>query len=108
MHNMNMIITYSFHYIDLWKCYRLSEADCSSSSDATAYTEAIWNYVLMLHGIQIEFYHHNEVNQRLSSELKAFIKLLACFPEKLHHPMFNRFSQNFKHFERVLNQVFFV
>jgi sestrin 1/3 len=84
----------------------LSEADCSSSSDASAYTEAIWNYVLMLHGIQIEFYHHNEVNQRLSSELKAFIKLLACFPEKLHHPMFNRFSKNFKHFEqRHLNAL---
>lgn len=72
----------------------------NKADDAAAYTRAVWNYVFQLFGIQLEDYHRNEVNQRLSTELKAFIKLVACFPERLHLSVFSRFLKDVKPAEK--------
>lgn len=66
------------------------------SDDAVAYTRAVWNYVFQLFGVQLEDYDRSEVDQRLSLELKGFIKLVSCFPERLHLPVFSRFAKSLK------------
>lgn len=66
----------------------------NKSDDAVAYTRALWNYVFQLYGIQLEDYYRNEVKEILSPELKAFIKLIACYPERVHLPTFARFMKD--------------
>lgn len=87
----------------------LSSAISSSGEDridSVLFSNAIWNYVVILFGIQLDDYDHNMVNQMLSSQTKAYTKLVACFPERLNHPAFRQIFQDFNQCDMLyLNMI---
>lgn len=58
--------------------------------------EAAWLYVQYLFGISRDDCDYGKVLQQLSNELKAYIKLLVCFPHQL-------FEKTFEHIPKAVN-----
>jgi len=73
---------------------------CCSSKDWLAVDhadqmEAAWLYVQYLLGIQRDGCDYDKVLLQLSAELKAFIKLLVCFPNRI-------FDKEFEHIPKAV------
>jgi len=58
--------------------------------------EAAWLYVQYLFGIHRDDYDYSKVLQQLSCELKAYIKLLVCFPHRI-------FEKEFEHIIKTVS-----
>ncbi|CAI8021574.1 Sestrin-1 [Geodia barretti] len=52
--------------------------------DTTNFREAIWFYIHSIKGIRHDDYQYRKVNQVLDISFKTFIRMVACFPEKVH------------------------
>ena len=52
--------------------------------------EAVWLYVHYLFGIHRDDCDYGKVLLQLSAELKAYIKLLVCFPNRMFEKEFER------------------
>jgi len=77
--------------------------------DTTSFRRAIWNYIHSMFGIRHDDYDYNEVNQLMERSLKAYIKTVTCFPERVTKHDYDSFMKEFKHSEKVsVGFVFFV
>ena len=69
--------------------------------DTTSFRRAIWNYIHSMFGIRHDDYDYNEVNQLMERSLKAYIKTVTCFPERVTKHDYDSFMKEFKHSEKV-------
>jgi len=69
--------------------------------DTSSFRKAIWYYVHCLYGIRHDDYDYSEVNQLLERNLKAYIKTLTCYPERLTKKEHDGVMFEFKHSEKV-------
>ncbi|CAH1407802.1 unnamed protein product [Nezara viridula] len=69
--------------------------------DTSRFRRAIWNYIQCMYGIRHDDYDYGEVNQLLERSLKAFIKSVCCFPERVTKVDYDRVLREFKHSEKV-------
>ncbi|VDN51074.1 unnamed protein product [Dracunculus medinensis] len=72
-----------------------------SHVDTTKYRTAIWMYIQSLYGIRHDDYNYSEVNIMLSGEMKTFIKIISCFPEKTTASLRDSVMSEFKLSEKV-------
>ncbi|KAL5011045.1 hypothetical protein ScPMuIL_013350 [Solemya velum] len=69
--------------------------------DTTAFRRAIWNYIHCMYGIRHDDYNYGEVNHLLERSLKAYIKTVTCYPERLTKKDYDNVMKGFKHSEKV-------
>ena len=69
--------------------------------DTSSFRQAIWNYIHSLYGIRHDDYDYSVVNQLLERNLKAYIKTLTCYPERLTKKEYEGVMREFKHSEKV-------
>lgn len=69
--------------------------------DTTAFRRAIWSYIHCLYGIMHDDYNYGQVNQLLERNLKAYIKTMTCYPERLTRKDYDNVMREFKHSEKV-------
>ncbi|CAL1534141.1 unnamed protein product [Lymnaea stagnalis] len=69
--------------------------------DTSSFRRAIWNYIHCMYGIRHDDYDYSEVNQLLERNLKAYIKTLTCYPERLQKKDYDGVMREFKHSEKV-------
>jgi len=77
-----------------------------SKVDTSRFRRAIWNYIQCMFGIRHDDYDYNEVNQLLERSLKTFIKSAVCYPERVTKRDYERVMREFKHSEKVREDVF--
>ncbi|KAH3735446.1 sestrin-1-like isoform X2 [Dreissena polymorpha] len=69
--------------------------------DTTMFRRAVWNYIHCMYGIRHDDYNYAEVNQMLEINLKAYIKTVTCYPERLTKKDYDNVMKEFKHSEKV-------
>nr|XP_022292181.1 sestrin-1-like isoform X2 [Crassostrea virginica]XP_022292203.1 sestrin-1-like isoform X2 [Crassostrea virginica] len=69
--------------------------------DTSAFRRAIWYYIHCLYGIMHDDYDYGQVNQLLERNLKAYIKTVTCYPERLTKKDYDNVMKEFKHSEKV-------
>ncbi|KAK3096518.1 hypothetical protein FSP39_000957 [Pinctada imbricata] len=69
--------------------------------DTTQFRISIWNYIHCLYGIMHDDYNYHTVNQLLERSLKAYIKTVTCYPERLTKKDYDSVMKGFKHSEKV-------
>ena len=69
--------------------------------DTTAFRRAIWNYIHCLYGIMHDDYNYDHNNLLLEKNLKAYIKTVTCYPERLNKKDYDSVMSEFKHSEKV-------
>ncbi|KAK3782685.1 hypothetical protein RRG08_037688 [Elysia crispata] len=69
--------------------------------DTSSFRRAIWNYIHIMYGICHDDYDYSELNQLLEINLKAYIKTLTCYPERLKKKDFDGVMKGFQHSEKV-------
>ena len=69
--------------------------------DTTMFRRAVWNYIHCMYGIRHDDYNYGEVNQMLERNLKAYIKTVTCYPERLTKKDYDNVMREFKHSEKV-------
>ncbi|CAG5121628.1 unnamed protein product [Candidula unifasciata] len=69
--------------------------------DTSSFRRAVWNYIHCMYGIRHDDYDYSEVNQLLERNLKAYIKTLTCYPERLQKKDYDDVMREFKHSEKV-------
>lgn len=69
--------------------------------DTTAFRRSIWNYIHLLYGIMHDDYNYGQVNQLLERNLKAYVKTVTCYPERLTRKEYDNVMREFKHSEKV-------
>ena len=65
------------------------------------FRRAVWNYIHCMYGIRHDDYNYGEVNQMLERNLKAYIKTVTCYPERLTKKDYDNVMREFKHSEKV-------
>ena len=78
---------------------RLNQADPVDS--ALNGRHAAWKYIHYLFGIRHDDYDYDQIKKLLSRPAMAYIKLVACFPERLSQRGFVRILEDVKRSERV-------
>lgn len=68
--------------------------------DTTTFRIATWNYIHLVFGIFHDDYRYDEVNQLLYRPYKEYVKMIACFPEKVTQADYLNFL-DLKHSEKV-------
>ena len=69
--------------------------------DTSSFRRSIWNYIHCMFGIRHDDYDYCEVNQLLERNLKAYVKSVTCFPERVTRRDYDSFMREFKHSEKV-------
>jgi len=69
--------------------------------DTSSFRRAIWNYIHCMFGIRHDDYDYSEVNQLLERSLKAYVKTVTCYPERISKKDYDSFMREFKHSEKV-------
>jgi sestrin len=69
--------------------------------DTSSFRGAIWNYIHCMYGVMHDDYDYTEVNQLLERNLKAYIKTVTCYPERLQKKDYENVMRELKHSEKV-------
>lgn len=69
--------------------------------DTTSFRRAIWHYIHCMFGIRHDDYDYSEVNHLLEKSLKAYVKTVTCYPERITRKDYDSFMREFKHSEKV-------
>jgi len=75
--------------------------------DTTSFRRAIWNYIHSLFGIRHDDYDYSVINKLLERPLKAYVKIVTCFPERVTHADYDAFMHDFNHSEKVSAVTFY-
>ena len=78
--------------------YRLGD---KMNVDTSMFRRAVWNYIHCMYGIRHDDYNYAEVNSMLERSLKAYIKTVTCYPERLTKKDYDSVMKEFKHSEKV-------
>lgn len=79
----------------------LSRMGDKMNVDTTMFRRAVWNYIHCMYGIRHDDYYYGEVDQMLERCLKAYIKTVTCYPERLTKKEYDSVMREFKHSEKV-------
>ncbi|RXG70766.1 Sestrin-like protein [Armadillidium vulgare] len=65
--------------------YNLTYYTCGNKThvDTYPFRRGVWNYLQCLYGIRHDYYDYRQVNKLLEANLKTFLKMVSCFPERL-------------------------
>jgi sestrin len=85
-------VTYNLTYNTMGNC---------NDVDTTSFRTSIWNYIHCMFGIRHDDYDYSEVNQLLERSLKAYVKTVTCFPERISKKDYDSFMREFRHSEKV-------
>jgi hypothetical protein len=69
--------------------------------DTTPFRRAIWYYTQRLFGLQHDDYDYNKIHVFLTSNLKAFVKKIVCFPDSITQSDFELPGYTFKPSEKA-------
>jgi len=69
--------------------------------DTSSFRRSIWYYIHCMFGIRHDDYDYSEVNQLLERNLKAYIKTVTCYPERITKRDYDSFMREFKPSEKV-------
>lgn len=69
--------------------------------DTSTFRTATWNYIHLVFGIYHDDYLYTEVNKLLERPYKKYIKVVACYPEKVSVDDYLRFMPDLDHSEKV-------
>ncbi|PVD28225.1 hypothetical protein C0Q70_10812 [Pomacea canaliculata] len=69
--------------------------------DTSAFRQAIWYYIHCMYGIRHDDYDYAQVNQLLERNLKAYVKTVTCYPERIARKDYDGVMREFKHSEKV-------
>ncbi|KAL9969198.1 hypothetical protein ACROYT_G021386 [Oculina patagonica] len=69
--------------------------------DTSTFRTATWNYIHLVYGIYHDDYLYTEVNKLMERSFKKYIKVVACFPEKLSIDDYLGFMPDLTHSEKV-------
>ncbi|CAH1798599.1 unnamed protein product [Owenia fusiformis] len=69
--------------------------------DTSAFRRSIWHYIHCMFGIRHDDYDYAEINQLLERSLKAYIKTVTCYPERVTKKDYQNFMKEFKDSEKV-------
>lgn len=69
--------------------------------DTSTFRMATWNYIHLVYGIYHDDYLYTEVNKLLERSYKKYIKVVACFPEKVSIDDYLGFMPDLTHSEKV-------
>lgn len=69
--------------------------------DTSAFRRAVWYYIQTLFGICHDDYDYSVVNQLLERNLKAYMKIVTCYPERVTQQDYDKCMQQFQHSEKV-------
>lgn len=75
--------------------------DENESVDTWPFRQAIWYYVLRLHGMSHDDYNYHEVNIYLNKRIKQYIKKVVCYPETVYPADFINMGFTFRPDEKV-------
>eukprot|EP00698_Gefionella_okellyi_P021409 TRINITY_DN6935_c0_g1_i1.p1 TRINITY_DN6935_c0_g1~~TRINITY_DN6935_c0_g1_i1.p1 ORF type:complete len:543 (-),score=94.26 TRINITY_DN6935_c0_g1_i1:125-1753(-) len=76
--------------------HRLFDRDVNTES----FRQAIWYYTQRVLGMSNDDYNYQEVNQVMEVSTKAYIKKIACYPERIAHVDFHRIGLQLRPEER--------
>ena len=95
-------------YLLLWKLLLLIFAcvcRCSMGRnkdiDTTAFRHAIWHYVHCIYGVRHDDYNYGVINDLLEKNVRSFVNLISCFPEKTTRKDYRHFMVEFMQSEKV-------
>jgi len=71
--------------------------------DTTAFRHAIWHYVHCIYGVRHDDYNYGVINDLLEKNVRSFVKLISCFPEKTTRKDYRHFMMEFMQSEKVVN-----
>jgi len=71
--------------------------------DTTAFRHAIWHYVHCIYGVRHDDYNYGVISDLLEKNLRSFVKMIACFPEKTTRGDYRQFMTEFMQSEKVRN-----
>lgn len=75
--------------------------------DTSAFRMATWNYIHLVFGIYHDDYLYTEVNKLLERSYKKYIKVVACYPERVSIDDYLGFMPDLTHSEKVhINLLF--
>ena len=96
---LSFVIFFKFisHFLSFY-FYRMGKI---KNVDTSAFRCAIWNYIHCLYGIMHDDFNYSQVNQLLERNLKAYIKTVTCYPERLTKKDYDSCMQEFRHSEKV-------
>jgi len=69
--------------------------------DTTAFRHAIWHYVHCIYGVRHDDYNYGVINDLLERNVRSFVKLISCFPEKTTHKDYRHFMTEFMQSEKA-------
>lgn len=69
--------------------------------DTSTFRRATWNYIHLVFGIYHDDYLYTEVNKLMERSYKKYIKVVACFPEKVSIDDYLGFMPELTHSEKV-------
>jgi len=75
--------------------------------DTTSFRRAIWNYIHSLFGIRHDDYDYSVINKLLERTLKAYVKMVTCFPDRVMLADYDAFMRDFNHSEKVHSSLSF-
>ena len=74
--------------------------------DTTAFRHAIWHYVHCIYGVRHDDYNYGVINDLLEKNVRSFVKLISCFPEKTTLRDYRHFMTEFLQSEKVRNRKY--
>lgn len=69
--------------------------------DTSTFRMATWNYIHLIFGIYHDDYLYTEVNKLLERSYKKYIKVVACYPERVSLDDYMGFMPDLTHSEKV-------
>lgn len=69
--------------------------------DTSVFRRAVWYYIQTLFGIRHDDYDYIVINKLLERNLKAYMKMVTCYPERIAKRDYDSCMQDFKHSEKV-------
>jgi sestrin len=69
--------------------------------DTSVLRRAVWYYIQTLFGIRHDDYDYIVINRLLERNLKAYMKTVTCYPERITKRDYDSCMRDFKHSEKV-------
>lgn len=69
--------------------------------DTSTFRMATWNYIHLVFGIYHDDYLYTEVNKLLERSFKKYVKMVACYPERVSLDDYMGFLSDLNHSEKV-------
>uniref|UniRef100_T1J3W8 Sestrin n=1 Tax=Strigamia maritima TaxID=126957 RepID=T1J3W8_STRMM len=69
--------------------------------DTSMFRRAVWNYIQCIFGIRHDDYDYSEVNHMIERNLKAYVKTVCVYPERITRKDYDSVMRDFQHSEKM-------